>query len=326
MPVISIPARRPARLGFALGGGVARGWTHIGILNEFLDHGFVPDVVTGTSIGAAVAGAFAAGKLPEVEAFARSLTRRGVLRLMDLSFNGGGLLNGNRLKRRLQMHLEGLDIESLPVKFASVATEIGTGHEVWLTKGPMADAIRASYALPGIFEPVKIGGRWLFDGALVNPVPVTVCRALGADIVVAVNLSDPLVRGTIVHDGTAAGETIVAPSIPAIIENRIQDRWLDRMMSGLGERATQITKHFAPVRTGRPGIGTVLVDAFNIVQDRITRSRLSGDPPDLTIQPKFGKIQLFDFHKADELIAIGREAARKVIPELRELAPRQIAG
>ena len=180
--------RRPI-IGIALGAGAARGWSHIGVLLELIAHGIYPDVVAGTSIGAVVGGAYAADKLKEMETFALGLTKKRVISLMDVSFSGVSFLGGERLRRELEREFSGRSFKDLDKKFATVATEVGTGHEIWLTKGDVADAIRASYAMPGIFEPVKINGRWLFDGALVNPIPVWVCRAHGARYVIAVNLN-----------------------------------------------------------------------------------------------------------------------------------------
>src|SRR5579863_7542371 len=178
--------RRAAKIGIVLGAGAARGWAHIGALRELDALGLRLDVVVGSSIGTLVGGCYAAGRLDMLEAFARSLTRRRVLGLLDFSFTGSGLIGGERLRARLAAELGGLRIEDLPVRFAGVATEIGGGHEIWLRRGLLVDAVRASYALPGVFEPVKIDGRWLFDGAIVNPIPISVGRALGADAVIAV--------------------------------------------------------------------------------------------------------------------------------------------
>ncbi|MGH6838712.1 MAG: patatin-like phospholipase family protein, partial [Methylocella sp.] len=196
-----IAAARWPIIGIALGAGGARGWSHIGVLLELNAQGIYPDVVAGTSIGAVVGGAYAAGKFKEMEDFARSLTKKRVIGLLDVSFSGVSFLAGEKLRRHIEREFSDRSFEDLDKKFATVATEVGSGHEIWLTKGNVADAIRASYAMPGIFEPVKINGRWLFDGALVNPIPVTLCRALGAEVVVAVNLvGDTTFRGTIIDD------------------------------------------------------------------------------------------------------------------------------
>jgi NTE family protein len=302
------------KIGIALGGGAARGWAHIGVLRALIQSGIVPDIVVGTSIGAVVGGCFAAGRLDELEGFARDLTRRKVFGYLDFNLSGSGLITGQRLVERLDGHLRDVHIEELKTKFVGVATEIGTGHEVWLSRGRLVDAMRASYALPGIFKPVNINNRWLFDGALVNPVPVSVCRALGARYVIAVNLNADLGgRGTVIADADAAppesGEEAAAKGL--FKNGRGARKLLQRQLFGSGD-------------TG-PGISTVMVDAFNIVQDRIARSRLAGDPPDAVINPRLGGVGLFDFHLADELINRGVAAVQRDLDELgREVAARRM--
>src|SRR5688572_24197326 len=188
-------------IGVALGGGAARGWAHIGVLKSLIAAGLEPDIVAGTSIGAVAGACFVTGRLDALEEFACALTRRRMFGFLDLNFAGSGLITGQRLSARLEHHLQPFHIEQLDRKFVAVATELGTGHEVWLNKGSLVNALKASFALPGIFKPVKINGRWLIDGALVNPIPVSVCRALGARIVIAVNLSNDLInKGGIIHD------------------------------------------------------------------------------------------------------------------------------
>jgi len=297
--------RAEPRIGLALGAGSARGWAHIGAVRELVAMGLVPDVVVGSSIGALVGGCFAAGRLDELESFARSLNRRRVFGLLDFSFSGAGLIGGDRLRVRLQESIGSMRIEDLPVRFAGVATELGTGHEVWLRRGSLVDAMRASYALPGVFEPVRIGRRWLIDGAVVNPVPVSVARALGAERVVALSIAvDGTGRGATRHDGI---ETDPADDeAPAAA----------RRGAGLLRRG----------RSGAsaPGLASVMADAFNITQDRLMRSRLAGDPPDVLINLKVGRIGVFDFDRAEDLIALGREAARRARDEIAEcfdLAP-----
>lgn len=303
VPLRPLRERRP-KLGLALGAGAARGWSHIGVILELEAQGLVPDVVVGTSIGAVVGGCYAAGRLEALQSFALGLTKKSVFNLMDLSFSGVGLLSGGRLKTRLDQELNGRKIESLPKKFAAVATEVSTGHEIWLSKGDLVQAIRASYALPGIFEPVRLGGRWLFDGALVNPVPVTVCRALGAEMVIAVNLiGDPAFRGTVISGQGAHEEEAMAEPPP-------KQHFFNGMRGNL--------RHFGRRQDGAPGIASAMIDAFNITQGRISRSRLAGDPPDVTINARLATVGLFDFHRAEELIAIGREAVRRSMPDIQD--------
>ncbi len=305
------------KIGLALGGGAARGWAHIGVLRALLAAGIKPDIIVGTSIGAVVGGCYAAGELDALEEFARSLTRRRVFGYLDFNLTGTGLISGHRLGDRLEHSIGPRLIEELDCGFTAVATEIGSGHEVWLSRGRLIDAMRASYALPGVFRPVKIDGRWLFDGALVNPIPVSVCRALGARYVIAVNLNFDISSRAAVLPFSGAGQSSAEPERapepePAPISGKngvAVRRLLLRQVFGKGEDA--------------PGISTVMVEAFNIVQDRIARSRLAGDPPDCIISPRLHGIGLFDFHRADELIAGGLAAAKREIEDMRrEIAAR----
>ena len=300
------------KIGLALGGGAARGWAHIGVLRALHKAGIKPDIIAGTSIGAVVGACEIAGQLDELESFARDLTRRRVLGFLDFNLSGTGLITGNRLGERLRQQLSNTTIEDLPRRFTAVATEIGTGHEVWLSRGNLVDAVRASYALPGVFRPVKVDGRWLFDGALVNPIPISVCRALGARYVIAVNLNiDISNRGTISNVNQMPGSDQAMEEAPPVTGNNgiAVRRLLQRQMLGKGEDV--------------PGISTVMMDAFNIVQDRIARSRLAGDPPDSMISPRLQGIGLFDFHRAEELIARGEAAARREVEDLaRDLGVR----
>ena len=300
--------RRPV-IGLALGGGAARGFAHIGIVRTLIAHGIVPNVVVGTSIGAVVGGAYAAGHLDTLEEWARSLQPRNILGYLDIRLNGSGLIGGDKLAAQLEAAIGPTLIEDLPLKFATVATEVRTGHEIWLTHGRMVNAMRASYALPGIFSPVLIGDRWLVDGAMVNPVPVSAARALGAEIVIAANLSsDVFTHSTTIYSHGAAAEAQEPPVEPAPPKRGFgklfsAERTMKREFFGSG---------------GRPGISSVMVDAFNIMQDRITRARLAGDPPDLLISPRVGQIGWFDFHRANDLIAFGARAAERAIDSIQE--------
>ena len=296
------------KIGIALGGGAARGWAHIGVLRTLIEAGFEPDIVAGTSIGAVAGACYVTDRLDALQDFASSLTRRRVFGFLDFNFGGSGLLTGQRLSSRLQDHLQEFTIEQLERKFVAVATELGTGHEIWLNKGSLVNALKASFALPGIFRPVRINGRWLIDGALVNPIPVSVCRALGARIVIAVNLnSDVFGKGSVIHDQEAYADPLAAiedARLPGS-NGRAAVHLLHRQIFGRGN--------------GAPGISSVMMDAINITKDRIARSRLAGDPPDVTISPKVGGIGLFDFHRATEAIELGALAAAKQIEELKHV-------
>lgn len=300
------PAAVRPTIGLALGGGAARGFAHIGVIRTLEAHGIVPDVIVGTSIGAVVGGCYAAKEMDNLDSWARTLTVRGVLSYLDISLSGSGLIGGGHLAAQLETGLKESRVEDLPIRFAAIATEFNTGHEIWLTRGRLSDALRASYSLPGIFPPVLIGGRWLVDGALVNPVPVSAARALGARLVIAVNLnSDLFGRGTIIANH-GPDENDTAPE-PAKVNG------FRRMFSG--ERS--LRRQFFG-RRGRPGLPTVMVEAFNVMQDRITRARLAGDPPDVLISPRLGGIGWFDFHRAAEAVEIGCEATTKALDAVSE--------
>ena len=280
-------------IALALGGGAARGWAHIGVLRALDEAGVEIDMIAGTSIGALVGGCYLAGKLDELEEFARSLTRRRMFGLIDLSFGGNGLLGGMKLNAKMQQHMAGITFADLPKPFVCVASEIRTGHEIWLSSGSLINAMRASYALPGVFEPVVCNKRVLVDGALVNPVPVSVCRAYEQPLVVAVNLHyDLFGRAAVIKHSAGDGP------------NDVGELVVDK---GPSEREARL------------GITGVMVEAFNIIQDRISRARMAGDPPDLSLLPKLGHIGLTEFHRADEAIRLGYEVTRAQLGELERL-------
>ena len=299
-------------IGLVLGSGAARGFAHIGVLHALNAAGISPDIIVGTSIGALVGGCYAVDKLAPLEEWARSLTRRRLLSYLDVRIGGSGLIGGGRLAARLHESVGKISIEDLPIRFAAIATEVSTGHEIWLGRGSLALALRASYALPGIFPPVRIGGRWLVDGALVNPMPVSVARAFGARVVIAVNLNaDRFGRGATISDhGSDPSDSDLA--VPA---EKARNGFLGlRGMFG-AERA--IKRQFI-AGGARPSFSTVMVESFNIMQDRLTRMRLAGDPPDVHITPRIGHIGFLDFHRAAESIEAGQTAAEKALDPITE--------
>jgi NTE family protein len=299
-------------IGLVLGSGAARGFAHIGVIHALKACGIVPDIIVGTSIGALVGGCYATNQLDPLEDWARSLTRRRIISYLDVRIGGSGLIGGGRLATRLLESVGKTLIEDLPVRFAAIATEVGTGHEVWLARGSLALALRASYALPGIFPPVSIGGRWLVDGALVNPMPVSVARAFGARVVIAVNLNaDRFGRGATIssHGSDEQDEEPVAP--PEKPHNGFLGL---RGMFG-AERA--LKRQFIN-GSARPGFSTVMIESFNIMQDRLTRMRLAGDPPDVHITPRIGHIGFLDFHRAADAIAVGQAATEKALESIAE--------
>jgi NTE family protein len=308
---VSVKSGGPS-IGLVLGSGAARGFAHIGVMRALQAHGIKPDIIVGTSMGALVGGCYGTNQLDTLEDWARSLTMRRIISYLDVRIGGSGLIEGDRLANRLHDAIGEATIENLPIRFAAIATEIGTGHEVWLTHGSLSLAVRASYALPGIFPPVHLGGRWLVDGALVNPVPVSAARALGARVVVAVNMdADRFGRGTtIASHGSEAGDA------PAVAPPREPSNGFARLRNMFG--AERALKRHMIAGDARPGFPTVMIESFNIMQDRLTRMRLAGDPPDVHITPRIGHVGWLDFHHAAESIEVGRTATEKAIDSIYE--------
>lgn len=300
------PSKKPrGGIALALGGGAAKGWAHIGVLRAFEEAGIPVRMIAGTSIGALVGGCYLANKLDELEDFARSMTFSGMLRYMDFSLRGAGLISGHRLGARMARHLGGVQIEDLDGNFVSICTDIRTGHEIWLHDGPLVEAIRASYALPGVFSPVEHNGRHLVDGAIVNPVPVSACRAYEPEIVIAIDLnSEAFGRGTVIRS-SHYDKSDPATKVGEFKENS-------------AESSVHAFKDLQVQPKSRLGTTGVMMEAFNIIQDRIARARMAGDPPDYIIRPRLHQIGLADFHKAEESIAIGYREAKLRICELTD--------
>ena len=294
------------RIGLALGGGSARGWAHIGVIRALQDAGIEPDIVCGTSIGALVGAAYVGGELDPLEAWVRSLRLQTVVGFLDFSLNGG-LIKGEKLIGFFRSHFVDRDIRELARPFGAVATDLQRGREVWLREGPVTDAVRASIALPGLFTPVQLGGRWLVDGGLVNPVPVSLCRAMGADLVIAVDLNtDRLGRNLKPEPAKMPRKRAAAE--PETLADAVRMR-IEMGMSQLG------INHEAGPKI--PAMLDVVASSINIMQVLITRSRLAGDPPDVTMAPRLADLGLMEFHRASVAIEAGRRAAEAVMPQLQ---------
>jgi len=294
-------ARRP-KLGFALGAGSARGWAHIGVLRALAEAGFKPDLIAGCSVGAFVGAAFAAGRLDQVEAFALGLDRKGMFKLADFGLRGG-LIKGERINDVFREQFVESEFSDLPIPLAAVATDLHTGQEVWLREGKVSDAVAASIAVPGLFRPVRQDGRFLVDGSVVNPIPVSLCRAMGADIVLAVDLGSDLV-GRYVRDNDHLTQT-------------------GSFMSRIFPRYNPTSDHLAEPEVAPPSLIETLVGAINIMQLRIARSRLAGEPPDVLLAPHLGHLGLLDYHRAETAIAEGRDEVTRMLPVIRNAIPGQ---
>ena len=291
----------------ALGSGAARGWAHIGALRALDELNIVPDVVCGTSIGALVGGFHVSGFIEELEEWARKLTKLRMVRYLDIRVASNGMIAGNRLFAEMERRVGDMQFEDLTRPFAVVSTDLYTGHEIWYSEGKLVPAIRASFSLPGLFEPVQVDGRWVIDGALVNPVPVSVCHALGAQIVIAINLNTPPNRhGRVPTVPLGTGRVGPLPGSPH-----------ELLRKGKG-RMTRRKTDDPPPGPEAPSLIGVLASTMNLVQDRVTRSRLAADPPDVNIVPKIGHVGLLDFHLAAECIDAGAAAVYQAEPDIRE--------
>ena len=291
--------RRP-RIGLALGAGGARGWAHIGVIRALQAAGIEAQVVCGASMGSLIGAAYAGGTLERIESWAQRLGWRDVLGLMDFTWRGG-LIRGEKLFDFFRSRVEDREIADLPVPFAAVATELHTGREVWLREGKALDAVRASIAIPGVFAPVRRDGQLLVDGGLVNPVPVSLCRALGADIVVAVDLG--WAKLGYYRERAQAAARQKAGENPA---------WWSRFL-GVAESDS------AEAPASMPGALEVFLTSIDVMQVRVGRSRLAGEPADVLVTPILPDFGMMEFHRAAEAIAEGRAATERVRAVLEHL-------
>lgn len=291
------------KIGLALGAGAARGWAHIGIIRALEDLGVEIDVVAGCSIGAYVGSAYASGKLDELETWANSLTEWQVFSLLGIGFKRGGLASGQKVFDKHRKEFCAPSFEQMNKPFTAVATDLYSGKEVVFNKGEINDAIRASCAIPALFSPIEHQGRWLVDGAVVNPVPVNQCRQLGADFVIAVNLS--------------------ADFRPQLIQKYEKEHIASQKKTDelIGKAANGFMKQWfspptSPNKKTPPGIMGVMSSSLEILQARVTRSRLAGDPPDILIEPQLRDVGLLEFHRAGELAENGSKSVQRLAQQI----------
>ena len=289
-------------IGLALGSGSARGWSHIGIIKELAELGIVPNIVCGTSVGALVGASYVSNNLDKLEEWACSLTKFEAAKFFDINLSMNGFVNVEKFHRFLNEYVAADDalIENYPKKYAAVATQLATGREIWLTKGSIVEAVWSSISMPSLFPAIKLDDKWLVDGGLVNPVPISVCRALGADIVIAVNLNGDLLgrqRKT---------------SIKAVKSNK-----------GVTSKLTELVREYsgsffanANIDEQPPGLLEAIAHSINITQDRITRSRMAGDPADIVLSPRLADIGLLEIYRADEAIAEGKRCVQRKSSEI----------
>ena len=299
------------RIGLALGSGSARGWAHIGVIQALKEQGIEPDVICGCSIGALVGASYCGGQLDTLEDWVRKLGFWDVVKLLDVRMTGG-LIEGDSLMATFADKIRDTRIEKLDKPFACVATDLQNGREIWLQEGSLRAAVRASIALPGLFSPVQHEGRWLLDGGLTNPVPVSLCRAMGAEAIIAVDLNSDIIGRHIKHqrprENAGKGDQALLEQLLEKLNGSIKD-------TRLGAWANSKLRN----RDDVPGVFDVLASAINIMQDRITKSRMAGDPPDVLLTPRLGKLGLLEFDRAEEAIAEGHDSVRRALPALQHL-------
>lgn len=292
-------------IGIAFGGGLARGFAHIGVLKVLLEHGVHPQIVAGTSIGAVVGGCYLTDRLKELEEWALSLNRMKVLSYLDFRVRSAGLIGGEKLIKQLEEHFSDERIENLEYPFIAIATNLLTGHEVWLRRGLMVEAMRASFALPGVFPPVDRNHRLLIDGALVNPVPVGPCQALGARMSIAVDLNADMMAKAAApgqkYQTVAGFDMFNDKDVPKTEQKRASN---------------SLTRRLFRRQDAEPSLFGVMISSLGIMQDRLTRAALAADPPDIHIKPKIGHIGLLEFDRAEELISEGEKAALEAMPDI----------
>ncbi len=295
-------ASRP-RVALALGSGAARGWAHIGVLEVLLQADVPIDIIAGSSAGALVGAAHACGALENLKRRVLELTMRQVLATVELRFSRGGIVTGRGIIAELERLGISGRVEDFPLPFLAVATELVSGAEVWLRHGDVLSAIHASMAMPGVIAPVHRDGRWLLDGAVTNPVPVSAARALGADVIIAVALDQEIaLRHRLPEQPEGDPLETLAEYLPGFLAQPLR-RILPEVTRG--ERA--------------PGYVDVVTGAIDIMQAQITRARLAGEPPHVLIRPLLPHIGTFDFDRGAEIIDAGREAARAALPHIRRV-------
>lgn len=297
----------PPRIGLALGSGLARGFAHLGAVRALKRHGIEPTIISGSSMGALIGGAYLANRLDALEEWAYSLTKFRVLSYLDFRVKAGGLIGGSRLMKLMEDNFGDVMVESLPHPFIAITTDLVTGHEVWLKKGRLVDVMRASFSLPGLFPPIFMNNRWLIDGALVNPVPVSACSAHGARMTIAINVS-----GDIIGKAKGPGDNLPRIAGFDLLNFEGPSQVEDVKKQGIIQRVFRKDSE-----GGGPSLFGVMMSSLNIVQDRLARSRLAGDPPDVLIVPRIGHIGLMEFDRAEELMDEGEAAVERAMPDIK---------
>ena len=288
-PAPAADAPRQPTVALALGAGGAKGLAHIGVIEELKHQGYAISAIAGSSMGALIGGIYAMDKLEVYRDWVCKLARFDVLRLVDWTFRGG-LIKGEKIIETLRGLIGDARIEELPLAYTAVATDIDREREVWLTRGQLFDAIRASIAIPTVFRPHTIDGRRLVDGALLNPVPVTPLIRERADFLFAISLDGPTERLSPEQDAEAS------PGSPP--------GWLGRLFTHGEDKSPHVHE---------PGALALLNQAMDLMQSNLSRLRLAAYEPDLLIQIPRDAAATYEFYRASELIELGRTRTREAL-------------
>lgn len=285
-----------------LGSGGARGYAHIGVIEELVAQGFDIRSIAGCSMGALIGGVYAAGKLDAYRDWVLPLHRLDVLRLLDWTFTGGGFIKGDRIIGALRRQIGDIDIEDLPISFTAVAVDLDAQREVWFSRGSLFDAIRASIAIPTIFRPAHLEGRLLVDGGLLNPLPVSPTLRDLTDTTIAVDVNGPVEP---IENSTPMQAEELAKA--AADGDRHATRRLRRLLAAL------LHRRVVPASPREPGVLDLFARSLDVVQETITRLKLAAQPPDLLITIPRNVSTFYDFHRAETVIEIGRQRTREAL-------------
>jgi NTE family protein len=316
------------KVALCLGSGGARGYAHIGVINELRDRGHEIVGISGSSMGALVGGLEAAGKLDEYTAWATSLTQRAVLRLLDPSLTSAGVLRAEKILDAVREVLGEAVIEGLPIPYTAVSTDLISGKSVWLQRGPVDAAIRASIAIPGVIKPHVLDGRLLADGGILDPLPMAPLAAVNADLIIAVSLGgdDPHRAAPDPHPEPGATTELLNRmwrNTTALLDTTTARTLLDThaaktVLSRFANDGVEIDDHDDHTESSVPKLGSfeVLNRAIDIAQSALMRHTLAAYPPDLLIEVPRTAARSLEFHRAEEVIDVGQELAAAALDTL----------
>ncbi|MBC8401426.1 MAG: patatin-like phospholipase family protein [Candidatus Marinimicrobia bacterium] len=316
--------KQSVSIGLALGSGSARGWAHIGVIEALEENNIPIDCIAGTSIGAFVGAVYAAGDINSLKEFALRMDWKMVLSYFDVVFPKSGFLDGKKVHDLFSMHTNAQTFADFRIPVRMLATDLNNGQQVILDSGNIIESIRASVSVPGVFTPVRRGDQMLVDGGLVNPVPVDMARAMGAAVVIAVDLNTGLVRRK-------------ADSEPCRIKSTTSESAFDELQNSKNEMIAKLARSYVGAEKmirdkigswfdrddPKPNILEVMGSSLGIMEEQIARINLALNPPDVLIQPRLGDLKMFDFDQAERSIAEGYQRTIEQMDAIQELIDRE---